>query len=240
MTPYWSPCNCINPIAGHIIDQEGAELSQFNDLVEFFDLQERTTWQTELTAELFAHADLAPGMRVLDAGCGAGWLLLRWARQAKIEVVGIDNAPQMIARARQNAIQEKQPATFQVADIRRLDWAAPIFDRVVSTFVFFLFDNPGPTLQEVWRVVTPGGRLLLFNPGLSCTVPEMEHYATSRGWTGFDHDSFLQWGDVVSRRRRLTPADVESWWGDQIASFSHASLWNDIGLVTVAVKPSNE
>jgi ubiquinone/menaquinone biosynthesis C-methylase UbiE len=212
-------------------------LSQFNQLVEFFDRQERSTWQMELATTLFEKASLRPGMRVLDAGCGAGWLLLGWAHRIPLEAVGIDNSGPMIERAQFNALQMQQRTHFEVADMRRLQWPNDSFDRIVSNFVFFLFDSPASTLTEVWRVLKPGGRFLMFNPGLNCLKDHMDSYAELRGWQEFDRDSFLQWGDVVSRRRRLTPEDIESWWGNTSAVFSHQTLWNGIGLLTEAVKP---
>lgn len=211
-------------------------MSQFNELVEFFDRQERTLWQMELATILFETADLRPGMRILDAGCGAGWLLLSWAHRIPIDAVGIDNSGPMIERAQFNALQERQRAHFEVADMRHLKWPNGSFDRIVSNFVFFLFDSPASTLAEFWRVLKPGGRFLMFNPGVACLQDQMDSYAKRRGWQAFDRDSFLQWGDVVSRRRRLTPEDIESWWQGTAAVFSHQTLWDGIGILTEAVK----
>ncbi|PSR31054.1 MAG: hypothetical protein C7B46_17325 [Sulfobacillus benefaciens] len=211
-------------------------MSQFNELVEFFDRQERTMWQMELANTLFEKADLRPGMRILDAGCGAGWLLLSWVHRIPIDAVGIDNSGPMIERAQFNALQEQRRAHFEVADMRHLNWPNGSFDRIVSNFVFFLFDSPASTVAEVWRVLKPGGRFLMFNPGAACLQDHMDSYAEQRGWQAFDRDSFLQWGDVVSRRRRLTPEDIESWWQGTAAVFSHQTLWDGIGILTEAVK----
>src|SRR5262249_25794605 len=66
---------------------------------------------------------LAPGDRVLDVGCGPGRHALALARRG-YEVVGVDLSPDFIALAREAADTEGLPATFEVVDVRNLDYDA--------------------------------------------------------------------------------------------------------------------
>jgi ubiquinone/menaquinone biosynthesis C-methylase UbiE len=114
------------------------------------------------TAEL---AGIKPGDRVLDVGCGTGDLTLAAAARAGAqgEVVGIDASPEMIAAARQKAVRRGYAARFDVALIERIPYPNDSFDVVLSSLM--LHHLPGQLKQdglaEVYRVLRPGGRLLV-------------------------------------------------------------------------------
>ena len=73
--------------------------------------------------------------RVLDLGCGSGWLSVYLARQG-FEVVGVDVSKQAIALAETWALQEDLKIAFSVADIADLDFAENSFDAVVANSIF--------------------------------------------------------------------------------------------------------
>jgi len=73
--------------------------------------------------------------KVLDLGCGSGWLSVYLARQG-FEVVGIDVAAQAIALAETWALQEDLKIAFSVGDIASLPFAAKTFDAVVANSIF--------------------------------------------------------------------------------------------------------
>ncbi|MBU6452322.1 MAG: methyltransferase domain-containing protein [Cyanobacteria bacterium REEB67] len=73
--------------------------------------------------------------RVLDLGCGSGWLSVYLARQ-DFEVVGVDVSKQAIALAETWALQEDLKIAFSVADIAELDFPAKSFDAVVANSIF--------------------------------------------------------------------------------------------------------
>lgn len=78
---------------------------------------------------LVAELGLAPGARVLDAGCGPGRHSLELARRG-IDVLGVDISAEFVALARDQAAREGLPsARFEVGDVRTLDAGA--FDAVL-------------------------------------------------------------------------------------------------------------
>lgn len=111
--------------------------------------------------ETLRHAALAPGEHVLDVGCGTGVLTRLAAQQvgSNGEVIGIDPSPAMLQVARRNVSR----ASFKVAAIEALPFAAASFDLVLSSFM--LHHLPPAVkragLAEVYRVLKPGGRLLV-------------------------------------------------------------------------------
>lgn len=109
--------------------------------------------------------NLREGERVLEVGCGTGVLSLL----AKMivgdggAVEAIDIAPKMVARARQKAEKAGLLINFSVASIDELPYGDGIFDAVISSLMFhhlpLRIKERG--LEEVYRVLKPGGRLLL-------------------------------------------------------------------------------
>jgi ubiquinone/menaquinone biosynthesis C-methylase UbiE len=99
--------------------------------------------------------------RILDVGCGTGYLLGRLAArlpQAEI-LAGIDAAPAMIEVARAAAADDRP--RFVVGTAERLPWPAASFDLVVSTTSFDHWADQRAGLAECARVLAPGGCLVL-------------------------------------------------------------------------------
>ena len=99
-------------------------------------------------------ARVGPGVRLLDAGCGGGELL-RLAADRGAEGAGCDPAPGMLALA-QRLVPE---ADLRVAGLEALPWPDGAFDVVTAVNALHLADDEAAALQEVRRVLAPGGRV---------------------------------------------------------------------------------
>ena len=99
--------------------------------------------------------------RILDVGCGTGYLLSRLAARApQAEVLaGIDAAPAMIEVAGDAAADDR--LRFVVGTAERLHWPAASFDLVVSTTSFDHWADQRAGLAQCARVLAPGGCLVL-------------------------------------------------------------------------------
>lgn len=101
--------------------------------------------------------------RVLDLGCGTGLLSQRLREEMpRLEVVGCDYSRGMLREARARAPR----AAWTQGDALRLPFGDASFDAVVSTEAFHWFPDQSAALEEVYRVLVPGGRLFvaLVNP----------------------------------------------------------------------------
>ncbi len=99
------------------------------------------------------------GMTLLDCGCGPGTITLGLAQAvAPGQTVGIDLEPSMIERANGFA-RERQVdnVRFQVANICDLPFPDASFDAVFTCAVLEHLSDPVQALQEIGRVLTPGG-----------------------------------------------------------------------------------
>jgi len=110
----------------------------------------------------------APGARVLDCATGTGDLAL--ALRAAVEpggtVVGMDFCAAMLEPAREKARRAGWPdVRFEVADVLALPYPAGAFDIATIAFGIRNVDDSVRCLQEMARVVRPGGRVLVLEFG---------------------------------------------------------------------------
>jgi ubiquinone/menaquinone biosynthesis C-methylase UbiE len=110
------------------------------------------------------NAQIQPGNTVLDVGCGTGEVaLLAKTRTNAGQVHGIDPAPEMIAVARSKAARRKLEIDFRVGVIEALPFPDASMDVVTSSLMMHHLpeDLKVRGLAEVYRVLKPGGRLLV-------------------------------------------------------------------------------
>ena len=112
--------------------------------------------------ELVDELELAPGSRVLDAGCGPGYLVERLASKG-FRVSAMDGAEGMlrVARARLRAAEPPIAVEFEKGDIEALPYEDASFDLVCSTGVIEYLSGDDVVLREMYRVLRPGGHLIL-------------------------------------------------------------------------------
>lgn len=102
----------------------------------------------------------APGLRILDVGCGDGRLATTLAA-AGAEVTGLDASLMMLAAARRRAEAAGVVLALVAGDAARLPFADRRFDRVVSVATLCFSEEPRLPIREMTRVLEPGGRLIL-------------------------------------------------------------------------------
>ena len=131
---------------------------------------------TEYDAKILSLLDLSPAHRVLDLGCGTGVLTSRIADRLDAAAggicIGIDAAAKMIHAARRK--RGTRACRFDVAAAEGLPYDPESFHAIVSSLFFhhLPLDLKEKALLEAWRVLRPGGQLI---------VADMHTPAT---WTG--------------------------------------------------------
>jgi SAM-dependent methyltransferase len=99
------------------------------------------------------------GERVLDAGCGPG-LYAEELLNRGAEVVGFDHSPEMVRLARRRAGERLDVRVHDL--VSPLDWLEDgSFDAALMALVVHHLDDRIAALREMWRVLRPGGRLVL-------------------------------------------------------------------------------
>lgn len=104
--------------------------------------------------DLLKILDPKPGQRILDLGCGTGHLTYRISQNGA-NVLGLDVSKGMIEQARQSYPQVE----FSVADATLMTFDRE-FDAIFSNAVFHWIPDQGSLLQNLYRALKPGGKIV--------------------------------------------------------------------------------
>ena len=115
-------------------------------------------WRARV-ARRFAAILARPDARVLDLCCGTGDLAFALARKGSARITGADFSPAMLAIAQRKAVAAQSTIDFIEADALHLPFADATFDLVTAAFGFRNLANYGDGLNEIHRVLRPGGEV---------------------------------------------------------------------------------
>ncbi|PWV50114.1 MULTISPECIES: class I SAM-dependent methyltransferase [Nocardiopsis] len=97
--------------------------------------------------------------RTLEVAVGTGINLELYPPQ--VVLTGVDLSPTMLARARERAEEQGRPVHLVEGDAQRLSFADQSFDTVLCALALCTIPDQERALAEMYRVLVPGGRLLL-------------------------------------------------------------------------------
>ena len=110
-----------------------------------------------LTTEILTSCKPIPGSTILDVGCGPGHTVALMASVFGLRPTGLDPSAAMLARAARHAPN----ASFLQGEATAIPCEPQIFDTVISECVLSLTGDIGKSLREMYRVLRPGGMLIL-------------------------------------------------------------------------------
>ena len=122
-----------------------------------------------------AFASIKEGETVLDLGSGAGFDCFLAAQKVGTggRVIGVDMTPEMIEKARINARKGKfGNVEFRLGEIENLPVADALVDVVISNCVINLVPNKKRAFAEAFRVLKPGGRIMVLDIVLDGELPD--------------------------------------------------------------------
>jgi demethylmenaquinone methyltransferase/2-methoxy-6-polyprenyl-1,4-benzoquinol methylase len=127
------------------------------------------SFEVEHHAEALRLANIQEGQRVLDVACGTGrgtaGLAQAVGSTGKVDALDLSEAMLGQARAKLANMGLKERVHFKQGDARALPYPDESFDLVYNGYMFDLIPLDGflPILQEMKRVLKPGGKLVLVN-----------------------------------------------------------------------------
>jgi len=139
-----------------------------------------------MTRRVTDAAQILPGQRVLDAGCGFGGTLASLnERVTPLSLTGLNIDSRQVERAQSLVRAEPGNAVdFVVGDACRMPFARTTFDRVLAVECIFHFPSRWAFFREAGRVLKPGGRLTLcdfvpYGPSLPLLAPQVATHGAS-------------------------------------------------------------
>lgn len=139
------------------------------------------------------------GKRILDAGCGTGWLTRHLARQGAT-VVGIDISDGLIARAQAAEAAAPLGITYRVHDLmEELPFDEGTFDIAISVWTIMDVEEPLAAIRNIGRTVRIGGQFVC-----SLVHPCFYRQKISAGGTELDLDNYfdrqrIEWRHIEAR-----------------------------------------
>ena len=116
---------------------------------------------------LVRQAQVQPGENILDCATGTGDLALSFARYYPKagRIIGTDFCAPMLEIARQRASEAGSKVIFEEADVQRLPYPTESFEVATISFGIRNVQDPACGIAELWRILRPGGRLLVLEFG---------------------------------------------------------------------------
>jgi ubiquinone/menaquinone biosynthesis C-methylase UbiE len=107
----------------------------------------------------------AIGTDILEVGVGTGKNFAFYPVDTRI--TGIDFSSRMLAQAKRKRDRKQLAVDLTLMDAESICYADNSFDTIVASFVFCSVPHPRKALKEIYRVLKPGGQLLLLEHVLS-------------------------------------------------------------------------
>ena len=106
----------------------------------------------------------SPAGTLVDVGCGPGYLIAKIAKEIpNLHIIGVDVSDEMTVTASRNlaSLGFGERVEFRRGDSLKLPFEDDSVDNIVSTLSLHHWANPKGAILEIYRVLKPGGQLLL-------------------------------------------------------------------------------
>lgn len=132
---------------------------RWNSNVSFWSEKSRNMWEkgSRSTIVPFVEKHIESKGKIADIGCGDGYGSYK-LNQAGFHVVGVDISPKMIDKAKE---VQCDGLSFTVGDLAQLPFESDSLEGVVAINSIEWTEDPKQALQEIMRVIKPGGMLCL-------------------------------------------------------------------------------
>jgi ubiquinone/menaquinone biosynthesis C-methylase UbiE len=119
-------------------------------------------------------AAVPPGSRVLEVAPGPGYLAIQLAKRGRYQVTGLDISRSFVRIARENAARAGAEIDFQHGDAAHMPFPNGSFDHVVCMAAFKNFSDPVGALNEMHRVLKPGGTASIYDLRKDASLDEID------------------------------------------------------------------
>ena len=164
----------------------------------------------KLTKSFFDRLDLPQGAKVLDIGSGLGGAAFYLADTVGATVVGVDLAAHMVEIASERAVANGyKDVTFQLADVRDMEWPENHFDLIWSRDTLLHVPNKDELFVQLFPWLKPGGTIMIsdYAKGVGEGSEGFQEYVRSSGYHLLDVESYAG----LLRDAGFADVNVDNW-----------------------------
>jgi ubiquinone/menaquinone biosynthesis C-methylase UbiE len=156
------------------------------------DMERFRTLATRLRAELPQGGD------VLEVAPGPGYFAIEMAKGGAYRVAGLDISRTMVELARTNAAEAGVEVDFRLGDASAMPFADDSFNLLTCSAAFKNFSEPHKALEEMYRVLRPGGTALVIDLNKDVPMSDIRKY-----FDGIGLGTVERWMSVATFRFML-------------------------------------
>jgi len=125
--------------------------------------------------------EIAPGSRVLEVAPGPGYFCVELAKRESFAITGLDISRTFVKIAAKNATEAGVDADFQQGSASNMPFPRGSFDFLLCRAAFKNFAQPVAALQEMCRVLKPGGRGMIIDLRGDASPAEISRHVDQMG-----------------------------------------------------------
>ena len=163
-----------------------------------------------------------PGAQILEVAPGPGYLAIELAR-CGAQVTGLDISTSIVRLAGEQARRCEVPVDFQYGDVAAMPFPDERFDLIVCQAAFKNFADPVGALDEMYRVLRPGG---------TAVIQDMNRHATGADITAEVGSMRVGRLDGVLTRAALTVLRLRALAPDRFEQLAAASRFGGCAVTT--------
>jgi ubiquinone/menaquinone biosynthesis C-methylase UbiE len=183
-------------------------------------------------------AEVAPGGSVLEVAPGPGYFAIELAKLSDYRVTGLDISETFVRIARAGAREANVQARFERGDASSMPFEDGQFDYVVCRAAFKNFSRPLGALNEMYRVLKPGGRALIIDMRRDASHESMRQAANEMSLGPLNREIVYLTFRFMLLRRAYTRAEFEQMFAR--TGFSNVQIHEGlIGLEISAFRASD-
>jgi ubiquinone/menaquinone biosynthesis C-methylase UbiE len=157
---------------------EGAQAKMYDEMTRQHRLAEMKTQANE------AARRVQEGDSVLEIAPGAGYLSIELARLGKYKITGMDISKDLVEIAVGNAKEAGVDVDFRQGNVSKMPFDENAFNFIICVLAFKNFKEPVKALEEMRRVLKPGGTALIMDLNRNASMQVTKRVAENMGMKG--------------------------------------------------------
>jgi ubiquinone/menaquinone biosynthesis C-methylase UbiE len=131
-------------------------------------------------------AQLKPSAAVLEVAPGPGYFSIELARLGSFQITGLDISRTLVEIAQKNAREQSVEVNFRHGNAAAMPFEPDSFDYIYCRAAFKNFSQPIDAINEMHRVLRPGGQALIVDLRKDVSMDDINAYVKSSGRGWFD------------------------------------------------------